>query len=174
MNETGAGNFTQYTPRIGRKLCRQLGSSFAIEGPSGLEVVGTVEDAPDHVPLCESQRVIAYGVEDSAVVLALRTRPGRARGPVPELGRSRAVRRPLLQIRCRRIAQRVMQPYRPKPAVPLGIRYAKLFRPAVSELGDPPDVLQPSRRDYSPVGQGRLQLRGTPISQGPGPSGCCR
>ncbi len=129
MSEAGTGNFTQYTPRIGRKLCRQLGSSFAIEGPSRLEVVGTVKDAPDHVPLAQPQRVIAYGVEDSAVILSLRARPGCASGSMPELGRSGTVGSPTLQFRCRRIAHCVVQPNRAEPAVPLGIRYAKPFRP---------------------------------------------
>ena len=69
---------------------RELGTPLALVLAAGLQVVGTVEHPPHHVPLRQADRVIAHGVEHAAVGLALGLGAGGAGGAVAQLRRARA------------------------------------------------------------------------------------
>jgi hypothetical protein len=153
MEQPGAGNFTQHRAWIGREASRQFSSALAIERTSRLEVVGAVQDSADHVPLRQAHRVIADRVEHAAIVLAFGPRPRSTGGPMSELGWARIIGDPAIQLRGGSIPQRVVQPYRPKPAMPFRVRHAELLRPIRGELRDAPNMLQSRWGDDRPLGQ---------------------
>jgi hypothetical protein len=98
VEETRASDLPEDTSWIAGKAVGQLGPILPVERPAGIQVIGTVEYPADHVPLSESERVIANSVEHAPIILSLRSRSGRAGRPVPKLGRNWCISSPPRQL----------------------------------------------------------------------------
>jgi len=140
--ESGTGDFTEDPTRIRGQTLRQLRPVFPLERPTWLQIIGTIEYPAHHVPLGQPQGMVSNCIEHASVVLAQSPGPRRAGRSMAELGRSRRVSGPLLQLGSGCVAQGVMQPYRAQPAVPLRVRHAQLLGPGRGQLRYPLDVLQ--------------------------------
>jgi hypothetical protein len=55
MNETASSNLPQDATRITGELFRERGTPIPIEGAARLEVIGAIENPPDHVPFRQTQ-----------------------------------------------------------------------------------------------------------------------
>ena len=87
--EPAPGDLAEHADRIGGKARARLGPvSLARRDRARLEVVGAVEYPADHVPLRQTQRMIADGIENAAVGLAVGLGAGGGGGPVLELRRA--------------------------------------------------------------------------------------
>ena len=85
MKEAGTGDFQEDSTGIIGQSFGELGPAFLLEGPGRVEKVGAVQNSSHHVPLGQSQRMVAYGIEHSAVVLAIGSGPGGAGGSMLQL-----------------------------------------------------------------------------------------
>jgi hypothetical protein len=65
------GDLTENAARVSWQSLGKVGTTFAIEGALGIEVVGAVKDTADHIPLCQSNRVIPYCIQHAPIDLAL-------------------------------------------------------------------------------------------------------
>jgi hypothetical protein len=83
--------------RLAGQALSQFGPPLAIVWAARLEVVGTIKDSPHHIPLGETDRMIADRIQYPAVIFAFRSGTGRAGGTVAKLRRPRRVGGPLLQ-----------------------------------------------------------------------------
>jgi len=104
MKETSACDFPEDSSWIAGKAVGKFGPVLPVKEPAGIQVIGAVEYAADHIPLSQPERVIANGIEHAPIILALRPRSGRAGRPVPELGGSWSISSPPRQLLGRRIA----------------------------------------------------------------------
>jgi hypothetical protein len=163
MEETRARNFPEDPYGIGRQPVSQLGTLLPLECSAGLQIVGTIQYPPHHVPLGESEGVVPDGIEDAAIVLAFGTGPRRAGWTVAQLGWTRAIVGPPGQLLWRGVAQGIVKPDRPQPPVALRIGHPELLGPGRRQTGYPMDVLQSLRRDHRPFRQCRPELS---INQG--------
>jgi hypothetical protein len=84
VEDTGTSDFTENTTGIMRKSLSEVGTCLAGEGAVGIEIVGTIEDPSDHVPLGQTNRVIADRIEHATIHFSVSLRMSRARGAVPE------------------------------------------------------------------------------------------
>jgi hypothetical protein len=55
MNEAAPSDLPQDAARITGELFRERGTPLPIEGAARLEVIGAIEDSPDHVPFGQTQ-----------------------------------------------------------------------------------------------------------------------
>jgi hypothetical protein len=55
MNETGSSDLPQDPAGITGELFRERGTPLPIEGAARLEVIGAIENPPDHVPFGQTQ-----------------------------------------------------------------------------------------------------------------------
>jgi hypothetical protein len=67
VRESLSGNLTEHRAGVGGELERELGSVLRLLRPTRFQIVGTVEHPADHVPFGEPYRVVANGVQHSAV-----------------------------------------------------------------------------------------------------------
>ncbi len=89
MEDTSTSNFTQNAAGVVRHSVGQRRTCFAGERALGIEIIRTVEDSANHVPLREPHGVIANGIEHTTVDLSLGFGVSRAGGAVPERRRAR-------------------------------------------------------------------------------------
>jgi hypothetical protein len=153
MNETRPRDLPEYAARILRQHFGQLGTPLLIERASGIKVIGTVEDAPHHIPFGEAEGVVSHCVEHPPVRLPLRPCARRAGGSMLQARRSRGDGCPLSESFWRCVPQCVVQPHRAQPPVALGIRHSHPLRPIRRQFGHALDVAQPLRCDDGPLRQ---------------------
>ena len=159
MRKARPGHGAQHPAGIGRELLGQLGALLPVEGTSRFEIIGAVQDPPDHVPLGEPEGMIAHGIEHAAVRLAFGPRMCGAGGAVLQRGWPRTVGSPLCQLLRSGIAQGIVEPDGTEPAVPFRVRYADGLGPARGQLRDALNVPQAFRCDDGPLGQGGPESR---------------
>ena len=141
MEEAGAGDFPEDSARIVRQTLGQRGAGLTVKLAFRIEKVGAIENAPHHVPLGEADRVVPDRVEHAAIDLSLCLGMSGTGWSMPELLRSRCGSGPPRKLLGRGVAQRVVQPDRPQPPIPFGVRHPHLLRPAGRKLRHPLDVL---------------------------------
>jgi hypothetical protein len=130
MEEAGTGDFSEDSARVVRQTLGQFGAGLAVEPALRIEKVGAIEDAPYHVPLRKAEGVIPDRVEHAPIDLALGFGLGRAGRSMPELLGAGRGGSPLCELLRGGVTQSVVQPDCAKPAIPFGIRYSHLLRPA--------------------------------------------
>jgi hypothetical protein len=113
VKETGTSDLPENGVGIGRETLSPLGSLLPVERPTGFEVIGTIQHASHHVPLGETQRMVAYGIENPPVVLALGACASGTGWTMTELRWTRCIGGPAVQLLDRSISQRVVQPHGP-------------------------------------------------------------
>ena len=83
MEDTRPRDFPENTAEVSRQTFRELRTCGTIEGPFRIEKVGTVEDAPYHIPLRQADRVIPHRIQHAPVDLSLCLGVGGAGGAMP-------------------------------------------------------------------------------------------
>jgi hypothetical protein len=86
VEKSGTGDFAKHATRVLRQTPGQLTPDVAIEGTRGIQIIGAVKNAADHVPLGEPDRVIPHRIQHPAVRLSLGLGVSGARRSVPQRG----------------------------------------------------------------------------------------
>ena len=83
MEDTRSRDFPENITGVSRQAFRELHACGTIEGPFRVEKIGTVEDAPYHIPLRQADRVIPHRIQHAPVNLSLCFGVGGTGGAMP-------------------------------------------------------------------------------------------